>query len=87
VEWTLDAAQTDLTVETLSIAGSGTLRIKNLDKVRGGTPLPVKFTAISGGYNLTHWKVYLDGVLSNWRLCAENGKLAFARKGLTVNFR
>ena len=87
VEWTLDAAQTDLTVETLSIAGSGTLRIKNLDKVRGGTPLPVKFTAVSGGYNLTHWKVYLDGVLSNWRLCAENGKLAFARKGLTVNFR
>ena len=87
VEWTLDAAQTDLTVGTLSIAGSGTLRIKNLGKVRGGTPLPVKFTAISGGSNLTHWKVYLDGVLSNRRICAENGMLVFARRGMVVNFK
>ena len=87
VEWTLDAAQTDLTVETLSIAGSGTLRIKNLGKVRGGTPLPVKFTAISGGYNLMRWNVYLDGVLCNRRICAENGALAFARRGMVVNFK
>ena len=87
VEWTLDAAQTDLTVGTLSVAGSGTIRIKNLGNVRGGTPLPVRFAAISGGHNLTRWNVYLDGILCNRRICAENGMLAFARKGLTVCFK
>ena len=87
VEWTLDAAQTDLTVGTLSVDGSGTIRIKNLGNVRGGTPLPVKFAAISGGHNLTRWNVYLDGILCNRRICAENGMLAFARKGLTVCFK
>ena len=87
VEWTLDAAQTDLTVGTLSIAGSGTIRIKNLGNVRGGTPLPVRVAAISGGHNLAHWNVYLDGVLCNRRICAENGVLAFARKGMAVNFK
>ena len=87
VEWTLDAAQTDLTVGTLLIAGSGTLRIRNLGNVRGGTPLPVKFTAISGGHHLSNWEVYLDGVLCNRRICAENGMLAFARKGMAVSFK
>ncbi len=87
VEWTLDAAQTDLTVGTLSIAGSGTLRIRNLGTVRSGTPLPVRFTSISGERNLANWTVYLDGVLCNRRICAEDGVLAFARKGMAVNFR
>ena len=87
VEWTLDAAQTDLTVGTLSIAGSGTLRIKNLGNVRGGTPLPVRFTSIVGERNLAHWNVYLDGVLFNLRICAENGMLAFARRGMVVYFK
>lgn len=86
-EWTLDCSQADLTVGTLTLGGSGTLRITNFGKVKGGKPLPVKYTAIGGADNLKDWDVHVDGVLCDRRILAENGQLVFDRKGLAIIFR
>jgi len=87
VEWTLDVAQTDLTAGTINIAGSGTLRLENFGKVRSGKALPVKFTTITGADNLKNWDVYVDGVKTNRRICAVDGRLLFERNGSAIVIR
>jgi len=87
VEWTLDVAQTDLTVGALNIAGAGTLRIENFGKVRSRKALPVKYAGIAGENNLKDWEVYVDGVKTGRRIVAANGRLEFDSIGMTITIR